>query len=404
MDVANYYLDLFLKDFRSLAYVEPSKWTRATDYIDQMIDFARVLEETGFAYKIPSGLYFDTSKFPAYGELADADLSGLEEGKRIGAVEGRKSPHDFAIWRSYASDDPRLLVYDSPWGRGTPGWHLECSTMSIAELGDRIDIHSGGIDHLNIHHNDEIAQSTAYLGNDPVSDPWVNMWAHHEFVVFGGRKISKSAGDTIRLETLTDESIRPEAYLLFLANAHYRKQVDLDIEVLRQWQSALVKTAQRWLAQVGDVSIDDVILTGDTYEELRASIGGAAQQFVDEVDRYINDDLALPRVRSAFDVLLGKLENGEVRLDRQDVLFLDRVGQRLLGFSWIKIGLEIAASQIKPLTFSELPDGAKAIALSRQDARENKDWESADLAKAQMLEQYNLVPIDTADGTTWQSA
>lgn len=400
LDIADFYLKQYWEDFAALGYRQPYKWTRATDYIDKMIEFASALEVKGFTYKIPSGLYFDTSKFPGYGELANVDLDSLEEGKRIGMVEGRRNASDFAVWRSYATDDPRVLVYQSPWGDGTPGWHLECSTMAIDELGPDIDIHSGGIDHLNIHHNDEIAQSTAYLGRDHLTQPWVNFWLHHEFVNFGGRKVSKSAGDSIRVKDLTDNGIFPEAYVLFLDNAHYSKPVDLTLETLSQWQRGLVNAARTW-AKLVDSTVE---LQRTSYDEIYQRLSTeTAKAFVDEVHDSFSDDLGVPRVRASFDQLTKGVVDGSLDISTADLQLLHAVAEQLLGLDFLNVASRLETETAREqLAEDSLPGEAQALAASRREARNANEYAQADVYKAQLLERFGLIPIDTKDGTIWE--
>lgn len=184
-EIAEQYTAAFKRDLTKLHVLEPDEWTKATDHIDQMIDFASALESAGWCYWLPSGLYFDTSRLDSYGRLARLDLDGLREGARVEAVEGKRNPSDFAVWRTAAPDEHRQMAWDSPWGLGAPGWHLECSVMSIEHLGRHFDIHTGGVDHIPVHHTNEIAQSEAYLAD---GQDWVDWWMHGEFINLQGAK------------------------------------------------------------------------------------------------------------------------------------------------------------------------------------------------------------------------
>ena len=164
-DIAGRYTREFKTDLGRLRIIEPDVWCQATGHIPQMIEFARVLEDGGWCYRLPSGLYFDTSKDPGYGALARLDLAGQQAGARVEVAAGKRHPSDFAVWRTSAPGENRQMEWDSPWGRGAPGWHLECSVMSIEYLGRHFDMHTGGVDHIPVHHTNEIAQSQAYLGD-----------------------------------------------------------------------------------------------------------------------------------------------------------------------------------------------------------------------------------------------
>ena len=199
-DIAASYTDAFFKDFAALNILPADEFPRATAYVSQMIEFAAKLEAGGYAYRLPSGLYFDTSKSPGYGTLAQIDIEGQWEAARVEKVEGRLRKTDFALWRAEQPGEQRVMRWESPWGPGAPGWHLECSVMSMALLGPHFDIHTGGVDHRELHHVNEIAQSEAYLGD---GKPWVRYWLHNEFLQLGTQKMAKSAGGAPRLADLT---------------------------------------------------------------------------------------------------------------------------------------------------------------------------------------------------------
>ena len=222
-DIAAFYTRAFFDDMAALNILPAHEYPRATAYVDQMIDFARRLEERGYTYLIPSGLYFDTAKMPDYGSLALIDVSGQREGARVEQVAGRRKKTDFALWRAEEPGRVRAMRWKSPWGWGAPGWHLECSVMSMALLGPYFDIHTGGVDHRELHHVNEIAQSEAYLGD---GRPWVRYWLHNEFLQMGAQKMAKSAGGAPKLADLVDAGYHPMAYRLFLLGGHYRSQLD----------------------------------------------------------------------------------------------------------------------------------------------------------------------------------
>ncbi len=199
------------------------RYPRASEYVEQMIEFATRLQERGVTYQIPSGLYFDTTKSDGYGTLALMDIAGQREAARVEHVEGRRHKTDFALWRAEEPGVRRVMRWDSPWGWGAPGWHLECSVMSMALLGEHFDLHTGGIDHRELHHVNEIAQSEAYLDD---GDPWVRYWMHNEFLLLNNAKIAKSSGPVPRLADLVEDGYHPMAYRLFLLGGHYRSQLD----------------------------------------------------------------------------------------------------------------------------------------------------------------------------------
>ena len=203
-EIAEFYTRAFFDDITALNVLPAAEYPRASAYVPQMIEFAEELEKKGFTYQIPSGLYFDTAKDPNYGELAQMDTEGQLEAARVEQVEGRRHKTDFALWRAEEPGRRRIMRWDSPWGCGAPGWHLECSVMSIALLGRHFDIHTGGVDHRELHHVNEIAQSQAYLGD---GRPWVRFWLHNEFLQLGAVKMAKSAGGAPRLADLVKAAI-----------------------------------------------------------------------------------------------------------------------------------------------------------------------------------------------------
>ena len=242
MDIAAYYTDVFLVDTAALNILPAAEYPRASTYVEPMIEFAKKLDKDGFTYQLPSGLYFDTAKDPGYGELALMSTEGQLEAARLEHVEGRRRKTDFALWRAEEPGQRRVLRWDSPWGWGAPGWHLECSVMSMALLGQHFDLHTGGVDHRELHHVNEIAQSQAFLGDGL---PWVRYWLHGEFLQLGAHKMAKSAGGAPRLADLTEAGYHPMAYRLFLLGGHYRSQLDFTTAAIDAAQATLRRLVAR---------------------------------------------------------------------------------------------------------------------------------------------------------------
>ena len=216
--IADFYWQAFRNDIRRLNILEPDVWCKATDHIPEQIELVRTLEAKGFTYVIAGdGVYFDTSKFPAYGRMARLDIAGLQAGARIELAAGKRNATDFALWKFSPTGQQRLMEWPSPWGVGFPGWHIECSAMAIKHLGEYLDIHCGGIDHIQVHHTNEVAQSECALGHK-----WCNWWMHGEFLTFpkgpGGEaaKMSKSSGEFLTLDRLVEKGYDPLAYRYFL--------------------------------------------------------------------------------------------------------------------------------------------------------------------------------------------
>ncbi|KAB2855977.1 MAG: cysteine--tRNA ligase [Sphingopyxis terrae] len=225
-DIARHYTEAYWADIKALNIRQPAHWSIATDYVPQMIDFAKAIADK-HCYELDSGLYFDTTSVSDYGRLA---RHGTDEGEsRIDPVDGKRHPADFAIWRKTPPGETRQMEWDSPWGRGAPGWHLECSVMSEALLGFPFDIHTGGIDHREIHHPNEIAQNQAHSCS---ADSGARMWMHNNFLVERSGKMSKSSGEFLRLQLLIDKGYHPLAYRLMCLQAHYRSELEFSWEGL----------------------------------------------------------------------------------------------------------------------------------------------------------------------------
>ncbi len=227
-EIAAHYTQVWRDDGDAVNCLPPEHNPRATDHIPEQIELAQRLEAGGYLYRIEDGLYFDTSRFPRYAELAHLDLAGQAEGARIGVRSGKRSPADFAVWKFAEPGVQRLQEWDSPFGRGFPGWHLECSAMAVRYLGEHFDIHTGGIDLASVHHTNEVAQSECGYG----VHPWVEVWMHNEFLDMGSEKMSKSKGNVRTLSDLVAKGIDPLAFRYFFLQAHYRQQQSFSDEAI----------------------------------------------------------------------------------------------------------------------------------------------------------------------------
>ncbi len=227
-DIAAHYTQLFEADLARLN-IRPLEHPRATDHVAGMIDWAAAMEQAGHAYRLPQGLYFDTASVPDYGRLARAGTDELDGEGRIEEVAGKRHAADFALWRTTPAGETRQMEWDSPWGRGAPGWHIECSVMSAALLGHPFDIHTGGIDHREIHHPNEIAQNQAH---GDCAESGASIWMHNNFLIDRRGKMSKSSGDFLTLQTLVDRGYHPLAYRMLCLQAHYRSELEFSWEGL----------------------------------------------------------------------------------------------------------------------------------------------------------------------------
>ena len=237
-EISKFYIDEFLSDIEQLKILIPDIMPKATDHIQEQIEMIKKIEEKEYAYKIKDGLYFNTSKFPDYGKLGQINLAGQKEGARIGVVAGKKNPSDFALWKfSHKGGDAasrRQMEWDSPWGRGFPGWHIECSAMSIKYLGQPFDIHTGGVDHIPVHHENEIAQAEIAGGKK-----LANYFLHNEHLLVNNKRMAKSTGNFYTIKDLIKRGFEPRAFRHLCLSAHYRDKLNFTWGSLQASQNAI---------------------------------------------------------------------------------------------------------------------------------------------------------------------
>ena len=354
-DIAAEYTQVFRDDLKALNIAEPDIWCKATDHIAEQIAFIADIEKKGFTYQTSDGVYFDTSKQPDYGYLARLDKAGLEAGKRVELGE-KKSITDFALWKFSTPAEQRQMEWDSPWGRGFPGWHIECSAMAQKYLGDYFDIHCGGEDHISVHHTNEIAQTEARVGTR-----LANYWMHGYFLTLGNLKMAKSSGEFLRIKALTDRNYDPLAYRFLCLTAHYRSQMSFSWDAMDAAQTGL----DRLRRQVFELPP-----------------GGAPDaEFVRRFRDEINDDLQFPRAMAiVFEVLKSSLPDA---VKKATVLGMDEC-----------LGLGLGAWAPKEET---IPDHVQAMAEARMAARASKNWTESDRLRDAIAEQGYAVE-DGAQG------
>ena len=354
-EIAAHYTAAFKEDVARLNITTVSEWTVATDHIPQMIDFAKKIEAD--CYQIEGGLYFDTSKVPNYGSLARATTDEGES--RIDPVSGKRHPQDFAIWRTSPPGEQRQMEWDSPWGKGAPGWHLECSVMSLQHLGHPFDIHTGGIDHREIHHPNEIAQNQAFCGCD---DTGARIWMHNNFLLDRSGKMSKSAGEFLRLHTLVDAGFHPLAYRLMCLQAHYRSELEFSWDNL---VAASVRLKRLVMAAEALRARNDGALKGDP---------GA---YLARLDDAVSDDLNTPRALPVLDEMLADEKlSATVRLSA------------LTAFDAV-LGLEVgtltrADLRVRPASASLVETDIDARLAARKEARAAKDFARSDAIRDEL--------------------
>ncbi|MBB5706994.1 cysteine--tRNA ligase [Sphingopyxis panaciterrulae] len=363
-DIAAFYTAEFKRDLAWLGVRDPAKWTVATDYVPRMIAFAERIADA-HCYELDSGLYFDVSTVADYGRLARA-VTDEGEG-RIDEVEGKRHAADFAIWRKTPPGETRQMEWDSPWGRGAPGWHLECSVMGEAELGMPFDIHTGGIDHREIHHPNEIAQNQAYRGCgglDCAEHSGARLWMHNNFLIDRGGKMSKSAGEFLRLQLLVDRGYHPLAYRLMCLQAHYRSELEFSWDGLGAALTRLKRLvmAASPVRDAAAAAIADRRLT-----DLLAKFDAA-------VSDDLNTAVALTLVEEA--AAMKKIDAGQKRavLETMDAV---------LGLQLLTLSRE--ALRIRPATAMIAEDAIEATLARRKDARAAKDFAASDALRDELI-------------------
>lgn len=357
-DIAKHYTEAYWADISSLNIRQPAHWSIATDYVPQMIDFAKSIADE-HCYELPSGLYFDTSTVADYGRLARA---ATEEGEgRIEAVEGKRHAADFAIWRKTPPGEKRQMEWDSPWGKGAPGWHLECSVMSRELLGLPFDIHTGGIDHREIHHPNEIAQNQAITGCgslDCADHSGARMWMHNNFLIDRSGKMSKSSGEFLRLQLLIDKGFHPLAYRMLCLQAHYRSELEFSWDNL----AAALTRLKRMVMAVAPLK--DVMPAPEVNHPKLTPL-------LEKFDAAVSDDLNTPVALTLFDEAIG-MKKVPAEQKRALIEAMDAV----LGFGLMTLTREDLRLRPKSAEISEAE--IEAALDSRKDARAAKDFATSD--------------------------
>lgn len=354
-EIAEKYTVAFQEDLKRLKCLDPTLWCRATDHIPEQIETIRQLEEQGLAYRTADGIYFDTARQPQYGHLARLDIEGLQAGARVDMADKRNLT-DFALWKLSPDGEQRQMEWDSPWGKGFPGWHTECVAMAVKYLGPYFDIHCGGEDHIAVHHTNEIAQAEGCHRTR-----LANFWMHGHFLQLDAAKMSKSSGDFLTLQRLVDQGYDPLAYRFFCLGASYRAKLSFNFESLDGAATAL--------------------------ERLRAAAhawgpaGTPDEGFLQRFAAHINDDLNTPRALA----LTWELTRADLppATKKATLLQFDRV-----------FGLDLAHWQP---TAAAVPDEITHLAQQRQEARAAKDWATADALRDRIAAAGYEVE-DTPDG------
>lgn len=385
-EIAQTYTDDYLQGMKKLGLITPEHITRATEYIPQQLDLVRKLKERGYTYQIDDGIYFDTSKFPTYADFAGLDLTAQRAGARVEYNREKRNPVDFALWKFTPAGEKRDMEWETPSDlldrssdtpkMGFPGWHLECSAMAMDILGDTIDIHTGGIDHIPVHHTNEIAQSEAASGKQ-----FASFWVHNNHIKSDGVKISKSLGNTYTLQDLAKKGYSPMDYRMFVLQGQYSNEGNFTFDNLtgaknrlHHWRNI---AALRW--QTYDTLEDD-----DEKQVVLVAAKGAILEA-------LNDNLNTPEALRVIDEAFTKLDGKPLTSIRQHGL------NQLLGMIDETLGLQLLQ------TTPDIDNDTKQLIVQRERARDDKDWAQSDKLRDEITKK-GIAIRDTQQGTIWEYA
>jgi len=368
-DVAKYYTDAFLSDIKSLNILPPTFQPKATEYIEEQIELIKKLEVKGFTYVTTVGVVYDTSKFPNYSKFSKIKMDELREGARVEVDTEKRNITDFYLWKFSPTDHKRDMEWESPWGKGFPGWHIECSAMALNLLGETIDIHTGGIDHIPVHHTNEIAQSEGATGKQ-----FSNYWMHNNFLnIAGGIKMAKSGDNFYTLQKIVDLGFEPMVFRYMMLTAHYRSELEFSIESLNSAKHTLQKI-RSFLHDANDFKSESKL--------------GETKYYAEFYDA-INDDLNSANALSVLHTMLGS--DISLQIKRESLIAFDDVlglelKNELTKSEWINP----SSVAIDSLTVKDLFD-------LRLEARSIKDWGKSDQIRKQ-IESLGYIVEDTSSG------
>jgi cysteinyl-tRNA synthetase len=380
--IAQAYTDKFMENIRDLNILDADIWPKATDHIAEMIALVQQLIDKGYTYTTADGIYFDTARFPAYCNFARLDPESLKAGARVEMGE-KRNPTDFALWKFSPTDVRRQMEWDSPWGKGFPGWHIECSAMSLKYLRQPLDIHCGGMDHVRVHHTNEIAQTEAATGK-----PFVRFWAHGEFLTLDAGKMAKSGGGFITLDTVKQKGIDPLAYRLFCFSAHYRSPLAFSWEGLEGAAQGLNNLRKLAFELPGNNGGVDAVVLSTILQPFYAAL---------------YDDLNMPKAMAAvWELLRGKTQDSALkraaaqRID--DILALD-LFRKAADSSVVTCDSSGTVKVVLPAGAALSADEVIRRVYARREARKAKDWAAADAVRNE-LAGMKIALKDLPDGTT----
>lgn len=369
-DLARGYEEIFKRDLEKLNILSPQLFPRATDHIEEQIAIIKKLEKRGLTYRTSDGIYFYTVKFKKYGVLAKEKLKGLKAGARTEERE-KKTPTDFALWKFSPKAGARQMEWPSPWGVGFPGWHIECSAMSIKYLGMPIDIHAGGVDHIHPHHTNEIAQSEGAYGRK-----FVHYWVHSEFLRVGEGRMGKSEGNAITLGELEEKGFDPLDFRYFMLTAHYRAPLSFSWTALAAARSARLKLEDR--AREAYLAVGPLSKAGN---KIAAQDRKNLQTFELAFAAKVSDDLAVPEALALLWKLLDRKTEAELRIHYAAIMFADHI-----------LGLNLKAA--RPI---RIPQEVEELLTKREGARKAKKWAEADRIREE-IKKLGFKVDDTSAG------
>ncbi len=362
LEIAEHYTKLFFRDLERLNIDLPEIIAKATDNIPDMIEFVKKLIQNGYAYETSTAIYFDVSKLDAYGILSGIDVRNQKAGARVEVDKEKRNPYDFAVW--IKAPENHLMKWDSPWGLSYPGWHIECSTMSQKFLGEVFDIHTGGIDLIPTHHENEIAQSKGACGKIPAK-----FWMHGEFLLINGGKMSKSLGNVYLMEDIIQRGYNPLVYKIFCFTAHYRNKLNFTWEGMDAAATSLARLQEGYYKHLeGNKTISQEVI----------------QEYKQKFLEAINDDLNMPLAMSVVWDVVKQPEKSKQYADL--LLDFDKV-----------LGLRLQETQRQETTSLELPPEIEELLQKRKEARERKDWAMSDSIRDALKEKGYQV-IDSKEG------
>ena len=362
-EIAQYYTDVFFKDLQALNIKRPNLTPKATEHIKEMLDFVQALAARGYGYETDDGIYFDISKFPDYGKLSGNDLEAQLAGARVEVNQQKRHPADFALWKKAPKE--HIMQWESPWGMGYPGWHIECSAMSRKYLGDTFDLHTGGVDHIPVHHENEIAQSEALLGH-----PAVHYWMHGEFMMVDGGKMSKSLGNTYTISDLISRGYSPLAFRYLCLNAHYRSKLNFTWEAMSGAQVSYIRLLEgAYRHKNAPSSPQAALLAQDAWEQFLEAAG---------------DDLNIPKALGvAWTLIRSNIKSADIY---DALLKMDGI-----------LGLNLAQYEPEQQQDEPLPAEIAQLAEERQKARANMDWALSDKLREE-LRAKGYEAVDSKEG------